>query len=151
MDNSKTIVLHEAAALLSSAERFERYASDRDLAAWVPQSLVFVEEAFHALGRAFDNAADPLVPPVAAHETNSSRYARAAANWPGVTGVAAPSYEEHVRRLSTLHDARTALSAAAKGTARARTVPAEKVSPHPGHAAFADRQVDGAPPARAPA
>jgi hypothetical protein len=127
MDDPGNRLLREAQVLLSAAQQFERDASDRASTTAVAPALGFVEQALQALSRACEASARAVIPPSAVHESSSARFARAAAAWPSELGGAAPSYEEQVRLLSSLHDAAAALRVAATHTARARQVVASKV------------------------
>ena len=131
MDDSRTRLLQEANALLSAAQLLERDAGDRASVTAVAPALTRVEQALQALGRACEGAARSIIPPCDARESPSARFARAAADWPGQAGGTAPSYEEQVRLLSSLHDAVTALRGAAKCTAHARDLVASTVPAAP--------------------
>ncbi len=127
MDDSQNRLLREAEVLLSAAQQFERHAGDRASATAVAPALTCVEQALQALSRACEAAAHSIIPPSAVHEPSSARFARAAAAWPVELGGAAPSYEEQVRLLSSLHDAAAALRVAARNSARARDIVASKI------------------------
>lgn len=127
MDDPGNRVLREAQVLLSAAQQFERDAGDRASATAVAPALASVEQALQALSRACEGSARAIIPPSAVHESSSTRFVRAAAVWPSELGGAAPSYEEQVRLLSSLHDAAAALRGAATNTARAREIVASKV------------------------
>jgi hypothetical protein len=127
MDDPGNRLLQEAQVLLSAAQQFERDAGDRSSATAVAPALACVEQALQALSRACEGSARAIIPASALHESSSTRFARAAAAWPSELGGAAPSYEQQVRLLSSLHDAAAALRVAATSTARARDIVASKV------------------------
>ena len=115
-------MLEEARSLLTAAERLERDAGSRGSVTVVSAVLACVEQTLNALSHTCDNAVHSIVPPCSAHETTSARFARAADDWPLTNPVAAPSYEELARLMSSLHQAADALRIAAKTTARAREI-----------------------------
>jgi hypothetical protein len=131
MEDPGARLVYDAHALLAAAQHFQRDAGDRSSVTAVAPALLFVERALHALSGACENAAHSIIPAGDAHESTTSRFARAASDWPGAPGTPAPSYEEQVRLLSALHEAAGALRVAQRRTAEAREVVDSKVASAP--------------------
>jgi hypothetical protein len=128
MDDPGTQLVRDARALLSAAQQFERDAGDRAAATLVAPALVCVERTLRALSDACEAATRSIIPTGDIRESSTARFARAAADWPGSLDGSAPSYEEQVRLLSSLHDAAAAIRIAERRTPQARKVVAAKVA-----------------------
>jgi hypothetical protein len=126
MDDHSQRLTRSTRNVRAAAERVERDAGAEPDALHAAHALRDVEAALHALSRALYVAGRSIIPPAAIHESISTRYARAAASWPGPTP---PSYEQQAHLLTVLHDAGAALHAAAGRTARASDVLGSIASP----------------------
>jgi hypothetical protein len=112
----------DASALLAAATRLEDDANKPGSVALVASALDDVEQALRALGCATQHAAAALIPPGAAHEGPSRRYARAAATWQRLGGAPPPTHERQAQILTALHDAAATLRAGAECCRRARDI-----------------------------
>jgi hypothetical protein len=111
-DHAGLALVTDSLALLSAARRLELIAGARAAAGALPLALALVEETLYALDDCCAHASDALIPPGDPRESNTARFARAAADWPGVTDGARPSRELQARILVALADTGTALRAA---------------------------------------
>jgi hypothetical protein len=125
MDDPHNRFAHDSLALLSAAERLQQGAGDRACAPFLPAALECIEQALFALSRGCDAGAYALIPPGGLHESISRRYARAAADWPGVLDGPGPSYERQAQLLASIDDAAAALRTAAACCARTSHLMAE--------------------------
>ena len=112
LDDAGLALFGDSLALLSAARRLELNAGERAAAGVLPLALALVEETLYALDDCCAHASDALIPTGDSRESNAARFARAAADWPGVTDGVRPSRELQARILVALEDARTALRAA---------------------------------------
>lgn len=126
MDHPSQRLTQSTRNVRAAAERVERDAGAESDALHAAHALRDVEAALQALSRACYVTGRSIIPPAAAHESISARYARAAANWPGPMP---PSYEQQAHLLTLLHDAGAALHAAANRTARVSDVLGSIASP----------------------
>ncbi len=112
LDDAGLALFTDSLALLSAARRLELNAGARAAADVLPLALALVEETLYVLDDCCAHASDALIPPGEVRESVAERFARAAADWPGVTDGARPSRERQARILVALDDTRTALRAA---------------------------------------
>jgi hypothetical protein len=103
--------------LLDAAKAFEHADHDGSVAA-LPGELERLGDALRAAGRAYEESITRVIPgPHPADRGISSRYQRAAANWPTSPS---PSHERLAAALATLHAAADAARQAACRCDRAR-------------------------------
>jgi hypothetical protein len=104
------------------ADRMDRAAADV-----LPLALALVEETLYALDDCCAHASDALIPPGDPRESVAARFARAAADWPGVSDGARPTRELQARILVALDDTRTALREAGHRCGAARELVATSI------------------------
>jgi hypothetical protein len=117
MDDLELRFAHASPRLLSAAERVRDLAGERACAAVLPDAFDRIAQSLRVLDGACARAADALIPP-GDDDSVSSRYARAAAGWPGAGEGTGPSRERQAELLAALDDAGVALRAAAEWCAR---------------------------------
>jgi hypothetical protein len=127
LDDAGPALFTDSLALLSAARRLELNAGARAAAGVLPLALALVEETLYALDDCCAHAGDALIPPGDPRESVEARFARAAADWPGVTDGAQPSRELQARILVAFDDTRTALRAAGHRCGAARDLVATSI------------------------
>jgi hypothetical protein len=129
MDDPHIRLAHDSLTLLSAAERLQQGASDRASATYLPAAFHCVEQSLNALSRCCQGAAQALIPPGGHDDGVASRYALAAAAWPGALDGVGPSHERQAQLLASLDDAAVALRAAADRCARTSRLLAATMEP----------------------
>jgi hypothetical protein len=127
LDDAGMALFTDSLALLAAARRLELNAGARAAADVFPSTLALVEETLYVLDDCCARASDALIPPGDLRESVAVRFARAAADWPGVTDGARPSRKLQARILVALDDTRTALRAAGHRCGAARELVATSI------------------------